>query len=588
MAACGGTGTAGVAAADPGPRGAAAQAAAQYWTAERMAAAKPVEAAHTAAPAQAPRSALRASGVRTAAPAGTPQGSYGDGLPMVGTFFSSAGPTGATYCTASVVQSPGHDLVLTAGHCAKSLAGGGQRIFVPQYVKGRDAAGQPYGVFPVDQVFTDPRYTRNSKGPDSDLDFGFARLSPNARGENAEDVTGALRLTPTPRWSSTVTVVGYPASNNPGQRALSCTVPTYRLTGFRQMAMTCGGYYGGVSGGPWITNYDARTRTGDVIGTIGGFYGGGNTNNDDWISYSPVYDGQARALYDDAVAGRTPQRPTPYQPPSDRARLAGAASTWTHANHLVAGDYDGDGRDDLLTVWSDGEVSFYPGDGDGGFGTERQFAPANSFWKLARAVTAGDFSGSSLPDLLVRWDNGKLSYYEDVRPTGTGTEYTLAAGGSSWKYATQITAGRYDSADAARDIVVRWVDGSLTTFPGVNPTGMGSERRLAEAGSFWKNAVAVTSMQPAGSDHSALAVRWTDGSLGSYTLSGTSMRGTRLQAPNTLWAPAVMTAGRFASGDGGSTADDLLVRWSNGETSLYDGTRGDTLGTWTTLVQPPA
>ncbi|MFI9201929.1 trypsin-like serine peptidase [Streptomyces sp. NPDC053048] len=581
MAACGTTATATVAVAAPRPAD-DARAAEAYWTAERMAGAKPVEAGHTTAPTGTPRSGLtRAPRAGVAAPSGTPKGSYGDGIPAVGTFFSSSGPSGATYCTASVVQSAGRNLVLTAGHCAKSLAGGGQRIFVPQYRKGLDAAHQPHGVFPVDKVFTDPRYTRNSKGADSNLDFGFARLSPNAQGAEAEDRTGGLRLTDTPRWTSTVNVLGYPGSYNPDQRAISCTVPSFRLPGFRQMQMKCGGYYGGVSGGPWIANYDAKSRTGDVIGIVGGFNGGGNTANDDWLSYSPVFDGEIRALYQDAVVGRTPQRSGTYQQPSDKARLAGAASTWTHANHLASGDFTGDGRDDMVTIWSDGEVTLYTGDGSGGFSSEKQLAKAD-FWKRAKTVTAGDFGGSALPDLMVRWDNGKLSYFEDVNSSGFGKEFTLAAVGSSWKDAAQITAGRYNST-RKNDLVVRRSDGKVTLHSGVTSSGLGSERQLAASGSFWKNAQSLTSLQPAGKDTSNVVVRWADGSLGSFALGGTGLSGTRLQAPNASWSPAVMVAGDFSAS---GRPDDLVVRWSNGETSLYDGTKGDALGRWTALVQP--
>ncbi|MGW1075145.1 trypsin-like serine peptidase [Streptomyces sp. NPDC002537] len=578
LAAGGTTAAATAALAAPAPAPSDARAAEKYWTAERMASAKPADAVRATAPAA---MAPRARGLAAAAPSGTPQGTYGDGLPMVGTFFSSAGPDGPTYCTASVVHSAGRNLVLTAGHCAKSLAGGGQRIFVPQYRKGLDAARQPYGVFPVDRVFTDPRYTRNSKGPDSDLDFGFARVSPNARGATVEDSTGALRLTPTPRWTSTVTVTGYPGSRNPDQKAVSCTVPTSRLAGYRQLQMVCGGFYGGTSGSPWIANYDAKNRTGDVIGNLGGWNGGGNATGDDWISYSPVHGREIQDLYQDAVADRTPVR-DPYQPPSDGARLAGSASTWSHARFTVSGDYDGDGRDDLLTVWSDGEVTLYPGDGKGGFGAERQLAKPQSYWKRAQAVTSGDFSGTGRPDVMVRWDTGKVSYYEDVDPTGFDNkkEYTLAAGGSAWKDAAQITAGRYTS-DRANDVIVRWADGKVTLHSGVGPAGTGTERRLADPGSFWRNSAALTSALPAGQDRSRLIARWADGSLGSFTLTGSGLSGTRLQAPNASWASPAMTAGDFS---GSGRADGLLVRWLDGETSLYEGTTADTLGTWIPLV----
>ncbi|GAA1356543.1 trypsin-like serine peptidase [Streptomyces beijiangensis] len=250
-----------------------------YWTAERMATATPVDAPRDTAPS--PRSALLVNGT------------YFDGIPMVGTFFfdTAAVGTGTTSCTGSVVHSPTRDLVLTAAHCARPLRAARHRVFVPQYRHGAPAAAQPYGVHPVTALFTDPRYPR-----DTDLDVAFARVD-----TPVEAATGALTLTPAAGWTHRVTVIGYPAGTNVNKhhQALRCTVPTSRLPGHHQLRMVCGGFYGGVSGGPWITSYEAATRTGTVIGNTGGYETGGRVH---WISYAPVYGRAALALYARAVA----------------------------------------------------------------------------------------------------------------------------------------------------------------------------------------------------------------------------------------------------------------------------------------------
>ncbi|WP_406001050.1 trypsin-like serine peptidase [Streptomyces sp. NBC_00829] len=214
---------------------------------------------------------VRASGrsKRAASSSGVKQGEYFGGLPMVGTFFYKGRELGGklTYCTGSVVHSRTRDLVLTAGHCAVSLKVANNRIFVPQYRHGDGADKQPSGVFPVHDdgdVFIDPRYKKNTKLPVSDLDVAFVRVGANSKGKAAEDATGALTFTPTAGYSHQVTVVGYPSSqeHNKDHKAFRCETSTRRLPGFRQMRMECGGFYGGVSGGPWITDYDAGSRKG--------------------------------------------------------------------------------------------------------------------------------------------------------------------------------------------------------------------------------------------------------------------------------------------------------------------------------------
>lgn len=242
--------------------------AAAYWTPDRMAAALP----------------SGSSGNATHFP----------GLATVGVLFSMSAGAKAHFCTASVVHSPGHDLLLTAGHCRQ----GSDEAFVPMYTK--NAGRQPYGIWAVDTVYTDSRWSLN--GPGSDYDFAFVRVKPDADGRRIEDVTGANQLADTPSWNNTVTLVGYPndgGDGDPGNRPVACTTTTSRLSDeLDQMVVECGGFYGGTSGSPWLTDYDPRTGTGTVIGLIGGEGGGGP---DDRVSYSPYFDDAIRQLYAEAT-----------------------------------------------------------------------------------------------------------------------------------------------------------------------------------------------------------------------------------------------------------------------------------------------
>src|SRR6516162_6297864 len=63
------------------------------------------------------------------------------GTPAVGALFTtSAGKLGRHFCTASVVNSPAGDLVITAAHC---VSGTSNVAFVPGYDRG----ATPYGVW---------------------------------------------------------------------------------------------------------------------------------------------------------------------------------------------------------------------------------------------------------------------------------------------------------------------------------------------------------------------------------------------------------------------------------------------------------
>ncbi len=163
----------------------------QYWTAARLRAATPIpNKQHVPAKRQIRRSESPAA---QQPPAGTPQAQFFTGVPTVGTFCVEQ-PSGNTSCTGSVVHSAGHNLVMTAAHCAASWnRNGSKRIFVPQYTNGADAADQPFGFFPVTAWYIDPRFSSGQPtAATTDLDFAFGSTSPNGTGQLIEDVTGAL------------------------------------------------------------------------------------------------------------------------------------------------------------------------------------------------------------------------------------------------------------------------------------------------------------------------------------------------------------------------------------------------------------
>ncbi|MDJ0342432.1 hypothetical protein QMK19_22120 [Streptomyces sp. H10-C2] len=257
--------------------------AAQFWTPERMANAMPQTA--PAGPEDLPGPNANVS--TTIAPPGAAR--HISGVPTVGVLFSIDSSAEAHFCSASVVHSPSRSLLLTAAHCEPGTG----VVFVPGYVK--DAKVQPYGTWVVDQVFTDPRWTVEDTGAGSDYDFAFARVKKDEQGKSLEDVTGANVLTRTPGWTNKVTVIGYSGEeSDPTGRPISCTTATTRLPGLRQLQMDCGGFYTGTSGSPWLLDYDPRTKTGKVVGLVGGLDGGGP---DDSVSYSPLFEDAAFTLY---------------------------------------------------------------------------------------------------------------------------------------------------------------------------------------------------------------------------------------------------------------------------------------------------
>ncbi|MFJ1643867.1 trypsin-like serine peptidase [Streptomyces sp. NPDC088258] len=258
-----------------------------YWTADRMRAARAVRA----------EPASRAGRAAAAAVATAPS-KPSAGLPLVGTFFWSDAKGAGHFCGGTVVNSPGRNLVMSAGHCFDGKTARPNLAFVPQYDDGK----KPYGSYAVKPggVFIDQRYLTRGRDAAAGLDFNFIQLAPRD-GKNVQDaVGGADPLFDAGYEHDPVRLVGYP-SDQP--HPLECTDRTERFDSPSPgipgsfLRIECDAYSGGSSGGPFLVRSDSGWG---VVGVIGGWKTGGDTDD---VSYSPYLGEDARALYDRATGG---------------------------------------------------------------------------------------------------------------------------------------------------------------------------------------------------------------------------------------------------------------------------------------------
>ncbi|QNP74816.1 trypsin-like serine protease [Streptomyces roseirectus] len=560
----------------------------RYWTADRMVDAVPAE----AAPHAVPYTLDGKTAVRTP-PAGTPDPEHFAGHPTVGTFFFDSRPLGgrSTFCTGGVVHTAAKDIVLTAGHCALGMVKATHRIFVPKYVSGKPATAQPYGVFPVTRLYIDPRYEANTKKPVSDLDLAFAQAGPDGRGRKMEDVTGALTFTPSTGYTRKVTVLGYPSADsvNPQHAPIRCPVVTTRLAGFAQLSMACTGFYGGVSGGPWIENYDPAHGTGKVIGITGGYNGGGNDTDDHWVSYAPLFGKDAKALFDDAAAHRAVSPRPPYQPPTSTPQpLVFTRATWKHAVGMTAGYYTGGSRHmDLIVRWDDGEVTLYQGGNDPAhpFVAESRLAASKSIWTKAVSMTTVN-TGGTTDGLAVRWTDGEMTLYPGVDTKGFHDERQLAPPGTAlWRdNARLMTGGRFTPDGNRDDLLVTFKDGHVSLFTALTANGLRKQTPITPTNTVWPHAGQLTTGSFTGGPTDDVLVRWSDGETTLYPAltAGSLPPETQLRPANSPWKDAaVVTAGAFTAD---TSADDVLVRWSDGRLSLFTDVDGNGLHTETPLT----
>ncbi|MFK8849688.1 hypothetical protein [Streptomyces sp. Ac-502] len=167
-----------------------------------------------------------------------------------------------------------------------------------------------------------------------------------------------------------------------------------------------------------------------------------------------------------------------------------------------------------------------------------------------------------------------MTQYTHVDKKGFHGEKQLApAGNTTWGHAAQITAGRY-SANAQRDdLVVVWDDGHVTLHPDLDTNGVKTSalRTLVNKNTTWPHATQVTSGEFTGKKTADLLVRWSDGEATLYPgIDTAGLHGeTQIRPQGSAWTGAtVIGAGAFVAND---RPNDVLVRWANGTLSMYPG-----------------
>lgn len=200
--------------------------------------------------------------------------------PRVGAIFRGVSQAGGKLhvCTGSVIHSTGGDMVLTAAHC---LLGEMDATFVP----GLAGDATTTDTFTVEEVFFDTRWMA---GRDPRADYAIAKVS--GAGSVERRAGAALSLGTAPPPGSRVSVTGYPVGV--GGRPIACQGIT-GVAGGGFPSLPCKGLVDGTSGAPWVSGST-------VVGVVGGFEGGGCTEN---LSYSAPFDEHTAQLLARAEAG---------------------------------------------------------------------------------------------------------------------------------------------------------------------------------------------------------------------------------------------------------------------------------------------
>ncbi|MCW2867224.1 MAG: N-acetylmuramoyl-L-alanine amidase, family 2, partial [Marmoricola sp.] len=233
---------------------------------------------------------------------------------------------------------------------------------------------------------------------------------------------------------------------------------------------------------------------------------------------------------------------------------------------VTAGDWNRDGRADVLMTDTAGRLLLVPGRGAGLFGTPTVLS---SRWSAVRSTAvAGDLTGDGRPDVVALGRDGWLTTYPSTSAGGLGAGTRVRSMGPN---VVSIAGGAGDlTGDSTGDLVIRSTSGDSAILAGA---GGG---RFGDVLGWFQGTVGLTSLTaaPVAGSKQADLVGVSSSGEDLVVLPHNGLRNLLTARPSTLRVPGatqVMGVGDW-NGDGNG---DLVTREAGGNTLVLRAGRGD-------------
>jgi len=258
-----------------------------YWTAERLEAARPIEALRTADGEPVVRPDKDALNHPTPFETGPVADPTWPPNTVNGKVFGKIRGVGGYECSATSVDALGRNVIVTAGHCVAEpgLDIAKKIVFIPSFENGV----RPYGTWVYEKIHVLKSWRKRQN---FNFDFSAVRMSPQ-NGINLQDAVGGSTPTINLPVDQTYTSVGYPSNIEDGQVMWNCIGPFAGRDprpipkGPLPIAMGCD-MGPGASGGGWFVN-----------GSLVSVTSFGYEDHPD-VGYGPFFGAKARKLFIDA------------------------------------------------------------------------------------------------------------------------------------------------------------------------------------------------------------------------------------------------------------------------------------------------
>jgi hypothetical protein len=247
------------------------------------------------------------------------------------------------------------------------------------------------------------------------------------------------------------------------------------------------------------------------------------------------------------------------------AGIVAASADW---QIVGVGDFDDDGRDDILWRNSVGDVGTWLGTMGGGFSYNSAAGTMASSY-LWHVVGVGDFNGDGHDDILWRSDSGEIGNWLGTANGGfTRNVANVVTVSTDWHV---VAVGDYDG-DGRADILWRNDSGALTEWLGLANGGFASNH--ASAGTY-----VPTNWHVQPQDSGPTAMHFLEGGTGNDTLVGSEGADVLIgyEGDDTLTGRSGNDELNGWSGtdivDGGQ-GNDIIYSWASSENDTLTGGTG--------------
>ncbi|WP_433794298.1 FG-GAP-like repeat-containing protein [Actinoplanes sp. CA-252034] len=176
---------------------------------------------------------------------------------------------------------------------------------------------------------------------------------------------------------------------------------------------------------------------------------------------------------------------------SSAAPMWATGGLWAGSHAFTAGDFNGDGFNDIAIIDSQNNMRLYAGDGAGKLTSTSLMWATGGLWAGSHAFTSGDFNSDGILDIAIIDSQNSMRLYTNDG-TGKLTQKPIMFGAAgAWVNHKAFTGGDFDS-DGKADIAVIDSQNSMRLYSGDGAGKLIQKPIMFGAAGAWVNHKAFT------------------------------------------------------------------------------------------------